>query len=147
MVRSFLHLIILILQLNMDLYTPRIAQKELCKLSNSSSRNVKNSHKALLVYHCTPLHDGYLPSELLMNCKIRTPLPIFESQLIPSIPDYNVIHHKETQYKDSNKHNFDSRHHVIPLDPLDSEQPVWIKGRRGSGVITQPAETPRLYVV
>ena len=57
-------------------------------------KKCKDPHKALLVYHSTPLHNGYSPSELLMNHKIRTPLPINKSQLIPSIPDYNDIHYK-----------------------------------------------------
>ena len=104
-------------------------------------------HKALMVYHSIPLHNGYLPSELLMNLLICTPLPIIESQLVPSVPDYNIIDNKETQYKNDNKRNFDSHHRVIPLDPLDSGQSLWITGRRNSGVVIQPAATPRLYVV
>lgn len=49
--------------------------------------------------HSTPLHDGYSPSEFLLNCKIYTMLLIIENQLVPSVPDYNIIHNKETQYK------------------------------------------------
>ena len=54
-------------------------------------KKCKDPHKALMVYHSTPLHNGYSPSELLMNHKLRTPLPIIETQLVPCVPDYSII--------------------------------------------------------
>ena len=42
---------------------------------------------ALMIYCSTPLHNGFLPSELLMNRRPHTTLPILESQLQPSVPE------------------------------------------------------------
>ena len=107
----------------------------------------KDPHMALMIYHSTPLQNGYSPSELLMNRKIRTPLPIIESQLLPSVPDYSIVRERETKQQNDNKANFNTRHRARNLEPLDPGQPVWITGRRDSGVVIQPAETPRSYLV
>ena len=106
-----------------------------------------DSYKALIVYHSTPLQNDYSPSELLMNRKLRTPLPIIESQLVSCVPDYSVIQHKEAQYKTTSRKIFNTCHHASPLEPLDLGQSVGITGRGDSGVVIQPAETPRSSVV
>jgi len=82
------------------------------------------------MYITLPLHNGYSLSQLLMNRKLHTPLPIIETQLVPSVPDYSIIQDKETQYKTNNKNNFHTCHRASPLDPLDLGQSVWITGRR-----------------
>ena len=69
------------------------------------------------------------------------------TQLVPCVPHYSIIQCKETQYKTSNKNNFNTRHRTSPLDPLDLGQSVWITGRRDSGVVIKPAETPKSYLV
>ena len=74
---------------------------------------------ALMIYRSTPLHNGYSPSELVMNRKIRTTLPILDSQLQSFVPDYTEVREKESKRKSDNKTNFDVRHCADVLDPLD----------------------------
>ena len=52
---------------------------------------------ALMIYRSTPLHNGFSPSQLLMNRQLRTTLPILESQLHPSVPEYSVVRERERQ--------------------------------------------------
>jgi len=70
-------------------------------------------------------------------------LPIVESQLAPCAPVFNI-------------RKYDKRHVtrttliliiMQALDPLDPGQSVWVTRRRESGVVMQPAETPRSYLV
>ena len=109
-------------------------------------RKSEDPHMALMIYRSTPLHIGYSPSELLMNRKIRT-IPILDNQLKPSVPDYAEVREKEVKRKTDNKTNFDVRHGADLLDPLDPGQSVWIAGRRDSGIVVQPTEAPRSYLV
>ena len=102
---------------------------------------------ALMIYRSTPLHNGFSPSELLMNRKLRTTLPILESQLQPSIPEYSVVSEKEAMRKANIKRNFDVRHRANTLDPLPAGQQVWISGRRDGGVIVEQSQSPRSYIV
>ena len=92
---------------------------------------------ALMIYRSAPLHNRFSPSELLMNRRLRTTLPMLESQLKPSIPDYNVVREKETKMKNNAKKNFDIRHRTNILEPLLPGQQVWISGRSDSGVIVE----------
>ena len=57
--------------------------KKLLKMSD-------DPYLALLSYRTTPLpNNGYSPSELLMNRKLRDNLPTTENELRPKIPDYS----------------------------------------------------------
>ena len=47
----------------------------------------KDPYLALLSYQSTPLQNGYSPSELLMNRKLRTIVPITREQRTPRVPD------------------------------------------------------------
>ena len=82
---------------------------------------------ALMIYHSTPLHNGYSPSELLMNRKIHTTLPILDNQLKPSVPNYTDVRKREVKRKIHSKTNFDIRHHADLLDPLDPGNPFGLQ--------------------
>ena len=93
---------------------------------------------ALTIYHSTPLHNGFLSSENLMNRRLHTTLPILESQLQPSISEYSVMCERETMRKaKSKKFLIHVIEHVATLDPLLPGQQVWISERRDSGVIVE----------
>ena len=98
-----------------------------------------------MIYRSTPLHNGFSPSQLLMNRQLRT--TILESQLHPSVSEYNVVRERETMTKASIKRNFDIRHRANTLDPLSPGQQVWISGRRDSGVVIEQSQSPRSYIV
>ena len=52
----------------------------------------KNDDPYIALMICfTPLHNGFLSSELLMNRRLRTTLPILESQLQSFISEYSVV--------------------------------------------------------
>ena len=114
------------------------------KTVKSFLKKSDDPYLALLIYRSTPLHNGFSPSELLMSRRLRTTLPMLESQLQPSVPEYSVVHEKETA---NIKRNFDVRHRANILDPLLPGQQVWISGRRDSGVIVEQSQSPRSYIV
>ena len=117
------------------------------KTVKSFLKKSDDPYLALLIYRSTPLHNGFSPSELLMSRQLRTTLPMLESQLQPSVPEYSVIHEKETMRKANIKRNFDVRHRANILDPLLPGQQVWISGSRDSGVIVEQSQSPRSYIV
>ena len=51
----------------------------------------EDPYMALLILRSTPLDNGFSPPELLMSRKIRTTLPVTESQLLPSVPDREIM--------------------------------------------------------
>ena len=70
----------------------------------------EDQYMALLILRSTPLENGFSPAELLMNRKVRTTLPMTGAQLLPSIPDREIVHQREEQLKQKMKENFDKRH-------------------------------------
>ena len=116
------------------------------KTVKSLLKKSDDPYMALMIYHSTPLNNGFSPSELLMNRRLRTILPVVESQLQPAIPEYNVVREKETMMKANMKRNFDVRHRAHALDPLPPGQQVWISGRRDSGVVVEQSRPPRSYI-
>ena len=53
-----------------------------------------------------------------MSRQLRTTLPMLESQLQPSVPEYSVVHEKETMRKANIKRNFNVHHRANIPDPL-----------------------------
>ena len=93
---------------------------------------------ALMIYRCTPLHNGFLSSELLMKRRLCTTLSILGYQLQPSISEYSILCERETMRKaNSKKILIRGIEHIATLDPLLPGQQVWISGRRDSGVTVE----------
>ena len=67
-------------------------------------KNLKKSNDpylALLIYQSTPLpNSNYSPAELLMSRKLRTNLPILNSDLKPKVPSYSELQMKEHVQKE-----------------------------------------------
>ena len=87
---------ILTLQLSMDLFILQVAQsngeaERAVQTIKQFLRKSDDPHMALMIYRSTPLHNGYSPSELLMNRRIRTTLPIFCPRLERRNPKGKVI--------------------------------------------------------
>ena len=95
------------------------AAERAVKTVKSMFQKNEDPYMALLILRSTPLENGYSPTELLMGRKIRTTLPLTENQLIPSIPDMEMVRKKEEQIKQRMKKNFDARHKAITLPMLE----------------------------
>ena len=65
---------------------------------------------ALLAYRSTPLEIGYSPSEFIMGRKLKTTVPIAESQLTPRTPNLERVKLSDDQVKRRQKSNYDSHH-------------------------------------
>lgn len=103
-------------------------------------------YMAMLAYRSTPLENGYSSSELLMGRKLRTTLPVTDKQLRPCLPKERVVRDKERKLKQRNKTNFDSRHKVTDLRPLQPGDTVWIPENKAEGTIVEQSD-PRSYTV
>ena len=62
---------------------------------------------ALLAYRSTPLSNGYLPAELLMNRKLRTNVPSSREARKPHVPDRKLVVEREEERRWKQKVNFD----------------------------------------
>ena len=67
----------------------------------------RDPYLAILSYRSTPLQNGYSPSELLMNRRLRTTVPITRKQRVPKVTDHNVVKAREEEMKRNQKKNFD----------------------------------------
>ena len=88
-------------------------------------RTIKNLLKksadpymAMLTYRMIPLAIGYSPAELLMSRHLHANLPITQSQLQPSVPEFSLIQAQKEERRRNQKRVFDARHAVQDLDPL-----------------------------
>ena len=81
-----------------------------------------------------------------MGRKLRTTLPTAPKQLKPSLPKERVVREKEGKLKKRNKRNFDSRHKVRDLQPLQPGDTVWIPENKSEGTIVEQSD-PRSYTV
>ena len=101
---------------------------------------------AMLIYRSTPLQNGFSPAELLMNRRLRTNLPITETQLKPKVPDFTSVKAKEEEQNRKQKKVFDSRHATRKLDPLLPGEEVWVQDHNAPGKVVEPI-APRSYHV
>ena len=101
-------------------------------------RKNSNPYMALLNYRATPLHNGYSPSQLCMNRRMRTTLPLaphtLKSHITPSIRD------KEEDYRLRIKENYDTRHRAQELSPINPGDTVVIKDMKTEGTVVKPAK-------
>ena len=101
---------------------------------------------ALLTYRTTPLQNGYTPAELLMNRRLRSPLPMITKKLMSRVPHYMSLSEKEEEMKRKLKTNFDAHHKARALKPLSMGDQVWIPNHQSEGIVTRQTN-PRSYEV
>ena len=92
---------------------------------------------ALLAYRSTPLEVGYTPSELLMGRKLKSTVPISESQLAPHIPEVETLKLRDDNVKTRQKNNFDSHHGSRNLPQLNPGDTVWVIDRKATGTVVR----------
>ena len=100
----------------------------------------------LLAYRSTPLRNGYSPSELLMNRRLRTTVPTLGYNLHPSVPNYPQLRAMEERDKQKQKSDFDRRHASRSLHQLMPGDQVWIDDQNLRGSIVKEY-SPRSYLV
>lgn len=101
---------------------------------------------ALLAYRTSPLSCGYSPSELLMNRKLRNPLPMISNALNKPVctQDFQI---REERMKDKSAEQFNTRHRTRNLSELSVGDKVWITDLRAYGTVTSVLQEPRSYLV
>lgn len=72
-----------------------------------SLKKTGESYVALQTYHSTPLNNGYSPSVLLMEGRLRTSLPAADSALQPKQVDKDQINLWEECSRKQQKCNYD----------------------------------------
>ena len=107
-------------------------------------------YMAILSYRATPLPWCNLsPAELLMGRRLKTDIPQPRKAFTPEWPHLFGFREKDKEWKERQKSDCDKRHRVKNLTPLPDDQPVWVQtgDRQVAGRVTQPAATPRSYIV
>ncbi|KAL5503306.1 hypothetical protein EMCRGX_G010234 [Ephydatia muelleri] len=106
----------------------------------------KDPYLGLLAYRSTPLRNGYSPSELLMNRRLRTTVPTLGYNLHPSVPNYAQLRAMEQKDKQKQKTDFDRRHASRSLQQLMPGDQVWIDDQNLRGSVVKEY-SPRSYLV
>lgn len=101
---------------------------------------------SLLTYRSTPLSNGYSPSELLMNRRLRSNIPSTRESREPTIPDRHEVKEKDKKQKSNQKRNYDHRHGSRELPDLEPGDKVWISNRQEQAQV-QNQVAPRSYEV
>ena len=106
----------------------------------------EDPYMALLAYRSTPLKQGYSPAELLMGRLIRTTLPVISEQLRPQLPKNKDLKRRDQELKETQKQNYDQRHHASDQAVLETGDEVWITDQNKPGEIEEN-KGPRSYTV
>ena len=83
-------------------------------------------HLALLVYRSTTLEQGYSPVQLLMSRNLRKTAPVHPCKLKPEVITPERLSKKDSELKQRQKENYDSRHRVHDLPPLTAGDQVYL---------------------
>lgn len=102
---------------------------------------------ALLAYRTSPLEHGFSPSELLMNRKLRSTLPILPSKLEETCNSRSEFLQKEKQLKNKLEYNYNKRHNAKNMETLNIGDSVWVVDIRKYGRIIEICDEPRSYIV
>ena len=109
-------------------------------------QKAKDPYLALLAYRSTPTAVGYTPSELLMNRKLRTTVPIVTELRLPKVPNYLEVVERDLVEKQKQTKNFNQRHAAKELPVLLPGDTVYVRDRASSGVVLNEENT-RSYAV
>ena len=101
---------------------------------------------ALLCYRTTPLHNGFIPAQLLMGRQLGV---TYQScQTIWNQPGQTIVRlqDKEDRYKEQMKLAYDRRHGAQPLEHLKKDDAMIIDGKE-EGRVQGPTIYPRSYII
>ena len=104
---------------------------------------LKKLRMAILI---SPSSFGFSPAELLTSRHLCTNLPIIQSQLQPSVPDFSLLKAKEGEGRKNQKRVFDLRHAVHDLHPLFPGEEVWVPDHNVTGHVIEPIALTYLFL-
>lgn len=110
-------------------------------------RKNSNPYLGLLAYRTAPLRNGFTPSQLLMNRKLRTKLPVVPEVLKPAAVDRETVEAKEEAYREKYAKNYNSNHRVVSLPALEEGDKVYIRDQQRFGEVKGREVNPRSYKV
>uniref|UniRef100_A0A3Q2ZKC0 Gypsy retrotransposon integrase-like protein 1 n=2 Tax=Kryptolebias marmoratus TaxID=37003 RepID=A0A3Q2ZKC0_KRYMA len=102
---------------------------------------------ALMAYHSAPLANGFSPAELLMGRRIRTTVPVTQSQLMPKNIDTEKLRTAENKYRQKQRQNYNRRHRAHNMSPLHPGEEVWVTDLQTRGTVVSGAGSPRSYII
>ncbi|XP_037576766.1 uncharacterized protein LOC119458988 [Dermacentor silvarum] len=110
-------------------------------------RKVDNPYLALLAYRDTPGVSGVRPSQLFMGRHLQTRVPKTSHQRDPAWPPSVPITRRVQDKRRPQASNFNRRHAVCALRPLQAGERVWVQDVNSPAIVVGPAKRPRSYVV
>ena len=102
-------------------------------------------HLALLTYRSTPLKQGYSTTQL-MSRNLRTTVPVHPCKLKPEVIAPERLSKKDSELKQRQKENNDSRHRVHDLPPLTAGDQVYLPQMKTNATV-QTEYGERSYIV
>uniref|UniRef100_A0A3B5QZY7 Gypsy retrotransposon integrase-like protein 1 n=1 Tax=Xiphophorus maculatus TaxID=8083 RepID=A0A3B5QZY7_XIPMA len=102
---------------------------------------------ALMAYRSAPLANGFSPTELLMGRRIRTTVPVTQSQLTPKIIDMEKLRTAETDYRQKQRQSYNRRHRARNMSLLHPGEKVWVTDLKTRGTVVSGAGSPRSYII
>ena len=88
-----------------------------------------------------------MASQLLMNRKLRTKLPVVPEVLKPAAVDRETVEAKEEAYREKCAKNYNSNHRVVSLPALEEEDKVYIRDQQRFDEVKGREVNPRSYKV
>ncbi|XP_072140786.1 uncharacterized protein [Dermacentor andersoni] len=103
---------------------------------------------AVLSYRDTAGVTGFSPAQLLLGCSLRTRLPKTTVDCLdPKWPAPDDVKCQDEEVRGRQKKDFDRRHAVTVLPPLQPGDTVWVRDIKDTASVLSPASKPRSYVV
>ena len=99
-------------------------------------------HLALLA----PLEQGYSPAQLLMSRNLCTTVSVHPCKLKPEVIALERLNRKDSELKQRQKENYDSRHRVNGLPPLTAGHQVYLPQMKTNATV-QREYGERSYIV
>lgn len=96
-------------------------------------------YMSLMVYHATPLKNGYSLSELLMGSLILTTLPTLPDNLQSFMPKREDITEHEEHHRQKAKQTYNRRHHAHKLTELKPQDRIHIRDMGKEAVVQEKA--------
>ncbi len=94
------------------------AVKTVKQMIKKCQETKQDFHKALLAYRSTPLQNGLSPSQMLMNRRVKTTLPVHPQRLEPEVQQGVVSDKIQSRLQQKQLHDRKA-HSLEPLNPQD----------------------------